>query len=518
MDFIPRYLGVMLVSYRRVPKSIEASSPNTHRQSSTPPSGTTALPGAIDIKRNTESDQTASHTPEAMELPEVFLDRNRHIVPEWLLQGRRIRSLSHSNTKGSIIARRQLCDTHLRKGTSSTPDLANLPDLSTTPSGVRPSPLATFSTLSPEEAAPTPLNTPSHLPRPFIASTNADVDHGSTSDDDVLGRSATPGLQHRPGRPERVVSVPGSPWFGGTGSTVVNTKLKDHVFNSVLRRLRKRPRRSLGGLCSRSSQRLDDGEGGGHVADVECEPGQEQDPRTPSTSPVSSSRISRALFRDQPAQSKSGEHGVERSDQQVLLDDPCQTPMRRVSCESVFGKGKERQETHVRGHEEGMGIFDMDFKDDDGCQPTAQRARSLDSARRRSLSPAVLQSATPALSEVTPPANQAFPPFRPPPIHEEDEIHLPPPAVDSDITRQDNFILMEDLTGRLKHPCVMDVKMGTRQYGLDATNAKKKSQRSKCKKSTSAELGVRVCGMQVSCPLLFYLLPAVATRRTSADS
>ncbi|TEB35341.1 SAICAR synthase-like protein [Coprinellus micaceus] len=63
--------------------------------------------------------------------------------------------------------------------------------------------------------------------------------------------------------------------------------------------------------------------------------------------------------------------------------------------------------------------------------------------------------------------------------------------------RRDNFILMEDLTGRLKHPCVMDVKMGTRQYGLDATYAKKKSQRAKCKKTTSAELGVRVCGMQV---------------------
>ncbi|CDO92304.1 unnamed protein product [Kluyveromyces dobzhanskii CBS 2104] len=59
------------------------------------------------------------------------------------------------------------------------------------------------------------------------------------------------------------------------------------------------------------------------------------------------------------------------------------------------------------------------------------------------------------------------------------------------------FILLEDLTRKLKCPSVLDLKMGTRQYGVDAKRTKQLSQREKCKKTTSRRLGVRVCGLKI---------------------
>ncbi|XP_054153379.1 inositol hexakisphosphate kinase 3-like [Oppia nitens] len=59
------------------------------------------------------------------------------------------------------------------------------------------------------------------------------------------------------------------------------------------------------------------------------------------------------------------------------------------------------------------------------------------------------------------------------------------------------FLLLENLTYNYKFPCVMDIKMGVRQYDDFANESKILSHTIKVSKTTSGSLGLRITGVQV---------------------
>jgi len=65
---------------------------------------------------------------------------------------------------------------------------------------------------------------------------------------------------------------------------------------------------------------------------------------------------------------------------------------------------------------------------------------------------------------------------------------------------QIQYIVLEDLSFAYAKPCILDLKIGTRQHSDTESPAKIASKTARCLHTTSSSLGLRLCGMQVYCP------------------
>jgi inositol-hexakisphosphate kinase len=136
-------------------------------------------------------------------------------------------------------------------------------------------------------------------------------------------------------------------------------------------------------------------------------------------------------------------------------------------------------------------VFPMDLE---GTTPSSKGTqRGSSSGNGQSLRPEIAEQSSSSSVEVsTKPSKQLIPTHLvvPRPLN-------PKEAQTQRESRVEYFLLLEDLTAGMKRPCIMDLKMGTRQYGVYANEKKQASQRRKGAATTSHELGVRVCGLQV---------------------
>lgn len=445
LDFLPRYIGVLNVTYKKPNKKKKdnldkSKSPDMQPQDLQSPKKGSAMP-----EEKKDAPRIVSHSQsQSNAVPEVSLINNRHILPDFL--------------KRTLPPR-------------------------------------------PATAIPAHVSQPSRQSRPHSIS--------EMMSDRRLSYSPETNNKDRPPLRQQ------ASW----GATSVNQDLKLQVFRDVFspplihrhdRRSRNHHGRNIRRIQQRESmpslpdtdvasnpQSLHERRNSADVSAMQTPPSpadatrrlaikNHRELKSPHNSVQSLDNYMISPRKEQPMSCES--KSMENSEADNHLVQAYKTPRRRHS-----GSGLRRKKADIDGSR-----GDLEYHEDEGYRGDGEDVFAMDDlegsptkATKSTVAPERLQNVP--NFKINPASNA---PVLGNPIDLGEVSRNPDQAVE-DPGRIAHFILLEDLTAGMVHPCVLDLKMGTRQYGLFADEKKQKSQGRKCKMTTSRELGVRVCGMQV---------------------